>query len=481
MVFLLQVNQTIVSTTLNEKRMEVVPCLSKEEALSCLHNMPALPDVVLISLEMPEQGGVEACRRIREEYMEPELPVLFMAFYSKEGQAFGFMEVGANDWIAKPLKKEELYAKINAQIRVHRAHFRSLAHKGSLDTPKHHDPGRTLQGRGLLSWEHITGVAIVTVVAVNQNGEIDGGDEEALRSLKDSAGNLETLAGTADGDCYLMFNNGERALASFGLKGDATSLEDRLKHAIEFARSVILSSGDNCKYSCGVSTGEVWGGFLTPVSASYQLFGPAISWAWRLMDPLPSEEVILATPQAAQEMITSHLAETVQTYGIAHVVSEFNWRSVFEGNQLLTQSKAGNNQPQQQNGFIRPGSVSGRAKSKEDSDLDTAHLQWLMNRVKCLSLRELLGLVELEKFVGALEQHEITTSTLDELSDEDLKCMGVTSLGARKRIRNVARDWSRFARYAVHLDGPTTMSSSEDNQENVGVDEYALSQSEQNA
>jgi len=76
-----------------------------------------LPDLVMLDIMMPGMDGVETCRRIREI---PELQTAFVIFLtarSEEYSEVAAFDVGADDYITKPIKPRALLSRINAVFR----------------------------------------------------------------------------------------------------------------------------------------------------------------------------------------------------------------------------------------------------------------------------------------------------------------------------------------------------------------------------
>jgi two-component system, NtrC family, response regulator AtoC len=66
----------------------------------------AAPDVVLLDVMMPGQGGIETLRRIRE--LHPALPVVMLSVVGKAATIVEAMQLGATDYLNKPFEEEEL-------------------------------------------------------------------------------------------------------------------------------------------------------------------------------------------------------------------------------------------------------------------------------------------------------------------------------------------------------------------------------------
>ncbi|MFD2202553.1 response regulator transcription factor [Shivajiella indica] len=76
-----------------------------------------LPDVILLDIMMPNQDGVETCRQMREI---PELKnsfIIFLTARSEEYSEVAAFDVGADDYITKPIKPRALMSRIAALFR----------------------------------------------------------------------------------------------------------------------------------------------------------------------------------------------------------------------------------------------------------------------------------------------------------------------------------------------------------------------------
>ncbi|MEM1138013.1 MAG: response regulator transcription factor [Bacteroidota bacterium] len=85
------------------------------------------PELILLDIMMPVMDGVETCRQLREI---PELSNVFIIFLTARAEEYSEVaafDVGADDYITKPIKPRALMSRINA-------HFRRENKKSSKDT-----------------------------------------------------------------------------------------------------------------------------------------------------------------------------------------------------------------------------------------------------------------------------------------------------------------------------------------------------------
>jgi two-component system, OmpR family, alkaline phosphatase synthesis response regulator PhoP len=76
-----------------------------------------IPDLILLDIMMPKQDGIETCRQIREISELANAFVIFLTARSEEYSEVAAFEMGADDYITKPIKPRALISRINALFR----------------------------------------------------------------------------------------------------------------------------------------------------------------------------------------------------------------------------------------------------------------------------------------------------------------------------------------------------------------------------
>ena len=76
------------------------------------------PDLVVTDLAMPNMGGLELCRRLREL---SQLPIIVLSVRGEEKTKVEALDAGADDYVTKPFGMDELLARVRAQLRRARA------------------------------------------------------------------------------------------------------------------------------------------------------------------------------------------------------------------------------------------------------------------------------------------------------------------------------------------------------------------------
>ena len=76
------------------------------------------PDLVLLDVVMPGLDGLETCRRLKAQPATSNIPVIFMSARGETEDIVAGFDIGAADYIPKPLRMEEVCARVRAQLRL---------------------------------------------------------------------------------------------------------------------------------------------------------------------------------------------------------------------------------------------------------------------------------------------------------------------------------------------------------------------------
>jgi len=102
----------IVGILLRAEGFEVSYCADGNQAINAFEVVN--PDLVLLDLMLPGRDGVEICRAIRET---SGVPIVMLTARSDTSDVVTGLEAGADDYVIKPIKNEELIARIRARLR----------------------------------------------------------------------------------------------------------------------------------------------------------------------------------------------------------------------------------------------------------------------------------------------------------------------------------------------------------------------------
>jgi two-component system sensor histidine kinase ChiS len=105
------------------------------------------PRLVLLDVSMPERDGYAVCRELREHWSASELPVVFVTARDRSDDLVRGYEAGGNDYLIKPILREELRARVDLHLAQQKAY-------GSL-RDESNSAAETMQAVVAL-WEEIT-------------------------------------------------------------------------------------------------------------------------------------------------------------------------------------------------------------------------------------------------------------------------------------------------------------------------------------
>lgn len=114
------VNRLVLVNHLALRNYRVTEAASGEEAIALVQEHGDI-DLVLLDIMMPKMSGYETCKRLRESYRTYELPIIFLTARSQTQDLVMGFEVGANDYLTKPISKEELIARVEMHLQLYSA------------------------------------------------------------------------------------------------------------------------------------------------------------------------------------------------------------------------------------------------------------------------------------------------------------------------------------------------------------------------
>ena len=125
------VNIKVLSAQLSRAGYEIISFHDGREALNHLKNQQ-IPDLILLDIMMPNMNGFEVCTAIRQEFSQTELPVILLTAKSHTSDILQGFKHGANDYIAKPIAKDELLVRIKTHVelsKINHAFSRFVPHE----------------------------------------------------------------------------------------------------------------------------------------------------------------------------------------------------------------------------------------------------------------------------------------------------------------------------------------------------------------
>ncbi|MGQ4649281.1 response regulator [Lyngbya aestuarii] len=111
------VNLQVLVNHLSLENYALTQASSGAEALEKIRN-GLKPDLILLDVMMPKMTGYELCKKIREQFLPNELPVVLLTAKNQVSDLLEGFGAGANDYLTKPISKHELLARIKTHIQL---------------------------------------------------------------------------------------------------------------------------------------------------------------------------------------------------------------------------------------------------------------------------------------------------------------------------------------------------------------------------
>jgi two-component system alkaline phosphatase synthesis response regulator PhoP len=199
-------------------RKEGYEVIAAYNGLEALQKAAALPDLIILDLMIPELDGFETCRRLKSNPQTAAIPVVFLTARSAEVDEVVGLELGAHDYIQKPISPRKLIARVKAVFRrvepgsggtqeqslikidrleINRSNYTARLGKKELFLPKKEfellsllasQPGRVFSRETLLN--RIWGSEVVVI-----DRTVDVHVRKIREKLGDESGLIETVKG----------------------------------------------------------------------------------------------------------------------------------------------------------------------------------------------------------------------------------------------------------------------------------------------
>jgi DNA-binding response OmpR family regulator len=105
----------LVARYLDKAGFETAHAATGRDALKAIAADP--PHVVILDLMLPYVDGLEICRTVRSNSATAALPIIMLTARAEESERIVGLELGADDYLAKPFSPGELVARVRALLR----------------------------------------------------------------------------------------------------------------------------------------------------------------------------------------------------------------------------------------------------------------------------------------------------------------------------------------------------------------------------
>ena len=109
-------NRKLLESYLRSEGYRMLSCADGPTALSLTREH--LPDVILLDVMMPEMTGHEVCRILKDDPKTRNCQVMMVTALTGTANTVEGLDTGADDYVSKPVRREEFLAKVRALIRA---------------------------------------------------------------------------------------------------------------------------------------------------------------------------------------------------------------------------------------------------------------------------------------------------------------------------------------------------------------------------
>ncbi|MGD1712665.1 response regulator [Dapis sp. BLCC M172] len=111
------VNLQVLVNILSLQNYSIVQAMDGIEALKIIEQ-GCQPDVILLDVMMPKMTGYEVTQKLRQNFLPSELPILMLTAKNQVYDLVEGLNAGANDYLTKPISKNELMARLKTHLRL---------------------------------------------------------------------------------------------------------------------------------------------------------------------------------------------------------------------------------------------------------------------------------------------------------------------------------------------------------------------------
>ena len=108
----------LITERLQREGYRVRPASSGELALRSAFR--SVPELILLDVSMPEMDGYEVCRRLKADSRTRNVPVIFLSALTDSASKVAGLELGAQDFISKPIQADEVLARVRTHLMLSR-------------------------------------------------------------------------------------------------------------------------------------------------------------------------------------------------------------------------------------------------------------------------------------------------------------------------------------------------------------------------
>lgn len=305
-------NRDLLSRQLARQGYIVLTASDGAQALELLRNQAV--DLILLDVIMPIMDGVETLKRLKSDENLLEIPVLMLSSLNEVDGALRCIEMGAEDYLSKPVKPAVLNARISANLELYRMRERERAYRERLAADEAFIESLLLSAfpEGVVERVRAgaTDVADVapeaTVLACKVKGLAtplsSGAIKDQLMGFRPLCSTVESLAREHGVETCIWRSDGFLAVA-----GAPVPVEDHVERATALGRALLTESvklqgadGKPLQMGLGLHTGPVVAAALGGERLRYEIWGEGVGTAEAVASSAANGSLVASPPVHAR-------------------------------------------------------------------------------------------------------------------------------------------------------------------------------------
>jgi len=305
-------NRLMMSLFLRRTGVEILTARNGEEALQVTASMG--PDLVILDFHIAGMSGFEVCKRIKTNPATAHTPVVFLAADEDRDNRIRGLQVGADDFFSKPVRRDEFLVRVKSLVGAHKARRQMAAPQMVAEAAPGGEAGapRNLMDK-ILTTSGVPGNPLVgyqtrfdaVILFADLRGFTRMAEQlspaQVVQLLNQYFSLLTNVTYRYNGVIFNMA--GDSLLVGFGVpfeQPDAAEQAIKCGHDM-LAEFETLSAGWREEHGLetglgiGVNKGEVVAGNVgSPAYMSFTIIGDAVNIASRLMQRARAGELLLS-------------------------------------------------------------------------------------------------------------------------------------------------------------------------------------------
>ena len=124
-------NLQVLMETLQSRQSRLLVAKNGETALTI--SRKTHPDLILLDIMMPGMDGYEVIQQLKADTNTADIPVIFLSALDQTGDKVKGLELGAVDYVTKPFQAEEVLARVDTHLTIHRLRRQVQQQKDQLE------------------------------------------------------------------------------------------------------------------------------------------------------------------------------------------------------------------------------------------------------------------------------------------------------------------------------------------------------------